>query len=130
MALLRYMRPVDGLPDPRGQLSSTLSSSSIAETNRLVKEVMKEQKRGPYKTYSPSMRSEIGKYACEHGVASTARVFTRRLEKRVSKTTIRSIRNAYQKELRMKRSADDCEVSAWETGAPRPGVGREGSVIP
>ena len=57
------------------------------------------------------MRSEIGKYACEHGVASTARVFTRRLEKPVSETTIRSIRNTYQKELRTKRSADDCEVS-------------------
>ena len=58
------MRPVAGIP---GQLSSTLSSSSIAEANRLVKEVMKEgeQKRGPYKTYSPSMRSEIGKHASD-----------------------------------------------------------------
>ena len=53
MALLRYMRPVDGLPDPRGQLSLTLPSSSIVEANRLVQEVTKEaakQKRGPYKT--------------------------------------------------------------------------------
>ena len=65
MALLRYMRPVDGLPDPRGQLFLTLPSSSIAEANRLVQEVTKEaakQKREPYKTYSPTVRSEIGKY--------------------------------------------------------------------
>ena len=81
------MRPVDGLPDPRGQLSLTLPSSSIVEANRLVQEVTKEaakQKRGPYKTYSPTVRSEIGKYACQHGVASAARVFSRRLEKTVS----------------------------------------------
>ena len=67
MALLCYMRPVNGLPDPQGQLSLTLPSSSIVEANHLVQEVMKEaakQKRGPYKTYSPTVRSEIDKYSC------------------------------------------------------------------
>ena len=42
MDLLRYMRPVDGLPDPRGQPSLTLPSSSIVEANCLVQEVTKE----------------------------------------------------------------------------------------
>ena len=94
MAVLRYMRPVGGLPDPRGQLSLTLPLSSIVEANRLVQEVTKEtakQKRGLYKTYSPTVRSEIGKYACQHGVVSAARVFSQRLEKTVSETTVRSM---------------------------------------
>ena len=109
------MRPVDGLPDPRGQLSLTLPSSSIVEANRYVQKVTKEaakQKRGPYKTYSPTVHSEIGKYACQHGVVSAARVFSQRLEKTVSETTVRSIRNAYREELRKKRSrAGNDEVS-------------------
>ena len=109
------MRPIDGLPDPRGQLSLTLPSSSIVEANRLGQEVTKEaakQKRAPYKTYSPTVRSEIGKYTCQHGVVSAAQVFSQRLEKTVSETTVRSIRNVYREELRKKRrSAGNDEVS-------------------
>ena len=54
MALLHYMKPIDGLPDPRGSLSSCISSQAIAEAN---KEVQKAKaggtgKRGPYTKYS------------------------------------------------------------------------------
>ena len=45
------------------------------------------------------MRLEIGKYACQDGVVSAARVFTRKLETHVSEITVRLIRNAYKEEL-------------------------------
>ena len=37
MALLHYLKPVDGLPDPRGPLSSHIPSLAIAEANCAVK---------------------------------------------------------------------------------------------
>ena len=70
MALLRYLKPINGLPNPKSPLSSEIPSSVIAEANREVQEATKNKKRGPYKTYmySPSVRFEIGSYAYQHGV--------------------------------------------------------------
>ena len=31
MALLKYLKPVDGLPDPKGSLTAAMSSAAIAE---------------------------------------------------------------------------------------------------
>ena len=73
MALLRYLKPINGLPDPKGPLSSEIPSSVIAEVSREVQEATKNKKRRPYKTYSPSVCFEIGSYACQHGVASGER---------------------------------------------------------
>ena len=113
MALLRYLRPIDGLPDPKGPPSFKLPSAAIANANHHVQEAIHngKQKRGSYNSYSPIMRSDTGKYACQHGVASAAQVFSKRLEKRVIETTVCSIRDSYKKELRKKRSAEDSEVS-------------------
>lgn len=54
MALLRFLRPVDrdGLPDPKGSLSSKIPSRTISLVNKHVKEAMdasSTKKRGPYK---------------------------------------------------------------------------------
>ena len=38
MALRKYLRPLNGLPDPSGSLSSRIPSAAIAEANRLVTE--------------------------------------------------------------------------------------------
>ena len=101
MALLRYLKPRDGLPDPRGSLSSSMPSQAIAQANREVQEAIQSDKgkRGPYKKYSPTVRAEIGKYAYHHGVAAAARFFSRRLDKKVSETTVRSIKSAYRSVL-------------------------------
>ncbi len=78
MALLLYMKPIDGLPDPRGLLSHCIPSQAIAEANNEVqKAVAGGSKRGPYTKYSAAVRAEIGKYACQHGAAAAARHFTR-----------------------------------------------------
>ena len=67
------MKPVGGLPDPRGSLSSAIPSQEIAAAN---KEVQKESesaasgaKRGPYKKYSAALRLEIAKHASQRGAA-------------------------------------------------------------
>ena len=86
MALLRYLKPVErnhGLPNPRGELASHMPPAAIAEANRLVQQVITEvqetagKKRGPYKTYSPTVRLQIAKYASNHGVTLAARAFSR-----------------------------------------------------
>ena len=56
MSLLRYFKQRDGLPDPRGELSTAIRPSAIARANR---EVLQEiaattqagKKRGPYRKY-------------------------------------------------------------------------------
>ena len=36
MSILRYLVPIDGLPDPKGPLSSEISLSIITEANQQV----------------------------------------------------------------------------------------------
>ena len=67
-----------------------LPSSAIAELNHLVQEVMRKPKKksGQYNAHIPTLSSKIGKYSHQDGVASSAQVFTRMLEKTVSETTV------------------------------------------
>lgn len=117
MTLRHYFKPVDrtpdGLPDPRGPLSARIPVSAIAAANDAVRDAISEEKknrhRGKYLIYTPKVRLEIAKYATNHGIASAARVFSHRLKKKVSESTVRSMRNAYREELR-KRSEDDDEM--------------------
>ena len=57
MALLKYLKASkDGLPDPRGSLSSAILTQAIAEANREVKQLLSHHsanggKRGSYKRY-------------------------------------------------------------------------------
>ena len=55
MALLRWLQPRNGLPDPRGLLSSSIPSQEIAAANREVEEAIhtaSSGKRGPHGQYS------------------------------------------------------------------------------
>ena len=57
--------------DPRGSLSTAISPDVIREMNEEVEEATVEgKKRGPYKMYSSSERSQIGKYASQHGTTA------------------------------------------------------------
>ena len=78
MALLRYLKPRDGLPDPRGSLSSSMPSQAIAQANQEVQEATPKEKgerRGYYKKYNPTVRADIGRYASHYGVAEAAHFF-------------------------------------------------------
>ena len=61
MALLRYFRPVDSLPDPNAPLSSSLDLQAISSANDEVRKVLQcsTGKHGPYQKYSPKMRAKI-----------------------------------------------------------------------
>ena len=95
MSLLRFFKPIDGLPDPRGALSSSIHPEAIAQANKEVQKATnsEKQKHEPYTKYSTEVRAEIGEHATHHGVAATAR-FSRRLAKTVSESTVRSIKAA------------------------------------
>ena len=45
MALLRYMKPVCGLPDPRGMLSTSIPSQAIAQANLEAQKTKASSKR-------------------------------------------------------------------------------------
>lgn len=112
MALLRYLKRVDGLPDPKGPLTSSISAQAIAEANKEVQKAMGQnsvtgKKRGSYKKYTATQRSEIGKYSCQHGAAATARHFSMKLGSKVSESTVKSIKKAYLEELRKRPRTDD-----------------------
>ena len=134
MSLLKYFTRRDGLSDPRGSLSNSVPSRAIAVANR---EVEKELARRIKKTwtiqkvllfncyltvlnhcyvtfacssYSAKERAEIGKYSQMNGVARTARYFTRKLNKTISESTVRSIQKLYQSELERKRRHGEDEI--------------------
>ena len=58
MALLRFLQPTTGLPDPRGALSSSVPSQAIAEVNRQVQEATScsKKKWGPYDRFGALCR--------------------------------------------------------------------------
>ena len=94
MALLHNMKPVGGLPDPRGSLSSSIPTQAIAEANKEVHKAVgaaDKGKHGPYKWYSSTLRAEIAKYTCQHGVAAIARHYYLKLEKQLSKSTVNGL---------------------------------------
>ena len=93
------MKPIHGLPDPRCSLSAVVSSrlAAIAEANKAVQEEVTRQaaKRGPYMKLSySSQRCEITKDAGQHGAAEAAQHFSRKLEKRVGESTVKSTKKA------------------------------------
>ena len=57
--------------------------------------------------YSPSIRADIGKYACQHGITAAAIYFSKKLENEVCTSTVQSIKKAYLEGVREKRLALD-----------------------
>ena len=102
------LKRLDGLLNPKGSLAKEVRPNEIAEANRQVQSVLREEsggKCGQYNKYSEAERAEMGKYACCHGSAAAARYFARKLGKPVNKSTIRAIKKSYTEELK-KRSCE------------------------
>ena len=59
--------------------------------------------------YSPKERAQIEKYTLEHGVSAATKAFSRKLNIKLSETTVRSIRDGYLEELRQRRQSGDTE---------------------
>ena len=54
-----------------------------------------------------TLRSQIGKYASQHGATAASRHFSHKLKKSVSRSTAKSMKKAYEEELRKRRRCDD-----------------------
>lgn len=70
------------LPDPNGELSKTVPSSSIALTNTIVSKVFEKPscgKRGVcgYLSLTPAQKFSVGKQAAENGITATIRYYAR-----------------------------------------------------
>ena len=67
MALYQYFQPSDGLPDPSGPLSASVSPAVIKDANEAVRSVTRSKPRGKYAKFTPKQQAAIGKYASQHG---------------------------------------------------------------
>ena len=82
MALFKYLKPIDNLPDPNGPLSAEVDPSITVEVNRQVRRIeYQPKKRGQYSKHSTEEKATIGKYASENGVAGQQRCDTTRSRK-------------------------------------------------
>ena len=111
MALFKYgfkrLREDSVLPDPHGELSKVLSTSTIEEANKEVKDVLVREKgsrRLPYLKATPEKKAIIGKYAAEHGVVNAIRRYEKDFVSSFSsnglkESTVRGWKNLYQTEL-------------------------------
>ncbi|CAG2194694.1 unnamed protein product [Mytilus edulis] len=74
----------------------SLSDSPKASPSRPGK-----RKRGEYGSYTPEERAKFAKIANDFGVAKASRKISSDLGKRVSETTIRSMRDEYRKKIKI-----------------------------
>lgn len=65
-----------------------------------------KQKREPYKWSSSTLQSTVGKYASQHGVAAAAQNISSKLEERVSKSIVHSIRSSCIESVKHKRALE------------------------
>ena len=141
MSIRRFLKSINGTPDPNGQLSSTVLSAAIRRMNwhqsnhNLQSEVHINGKLCVYVcwsslfypchvytiSYNPCIRAEIGKYASVHGIAAASQVYSKKLDRRVGPATVQSIMQAYIKELKNKRATgvSSYPCKTWETIAAR-----------
>ena len=62
MALYQYFQPSDGLPDPSGPLSASVSPAVIKDANEAVRSATRSKPRGKYAKFTPKQQPAIGKY--------------------------------------------------------------------
>lgn len=89
MALLKYLKLRDGLPDRRGSLSSSMPSQAIAQANREVQEVIRsdsEKRRGPYKI-QPDCSYKLQLHSITYDLTYCARHKCRRTSKQAYRQT-------------------------------------------
>ncbi|VDI72619.1 Hypothetical predicted protein, partial [Mytilus galloprovincialis] len=103
-----------GLPDPADCIS-TQDALIVQTANDAVDTVVsapsRKRKRGDYINYDEETRAKIARYAVDNGVARASRKFTSDLGRKVSETTIRSMRDTY---VKLKKKGNfDTKVQDW-----------------
>ena len=98
---------IEGLPDPLDVLNETgserdaIATQAANDDSEFEIRNSRKRKRGNYSNYSDEVRAKIAKSAVENGVAFTSRKYSKELDKTVSETSVRSMRDAY---IRLKKS--------------------------
>ena len=73
---VQLFKPTNGLPDPRGTLSSDITPEAISLANKEVDRILKDstvsKKRGAPTKYPPELGAEIGRYAVIHDTSAAA----------------------------------------------------------
>jgi hypothetical protein len=120
MALLKYLKPLNKLPDPVGPLSDLMSPRKISECNEKVTDLLEQPKtpRGKYMNFSPGDRAKIGQYASVHGPSSTIKQFQSEFPG-LRESTVRNFRNKYNTALKSRKRKldflnDDCDIAVDE----------------
>ena len=74
MALLRYLKPIDRLSDPKDSLSYCIQVQAIAQTNVEVRKPMKSMSRKCelYQVYNVDISTKIDKYASHYSVTTAS----------------------------------------------------------
>ena len=91
-----------GLPDPslcntqRDALITQTANNGVDTTTAATTPTCK-RKRGDYNFYDDETRAKIARYSVENGVARAARKFSSDLGKKVSETSVHSMRDTYLK---------------------------------
>ena len=81
-----------GLPEPNGDLSKVVPSSSIEVTNAVVRQALEKERgpRGPYISVTPAQKYAIGQRAAENGVTAMLHYYSKRFpDLQLKETTVR-----------------------------------------
>ncbi|XP_052813032.1 uncharacterized protein LOC128240432 [Mya arenaria] len=84
-----------GLPNP-SEATTEQEAVTTQEANNAVEKVQGRRKK-EYSSYDEETRAKIARNAVDNGVAKAARRFTSDLNRKVSETTVRSMRDRYVK---------------------------------
>ena len=130
--LLKYFKPKQrhednddeekpkGLPDPNGDLSKVVPSSSIEVTNAVVRQALEKEggPRGPYISVTPAQKYAMGQRAAENGVTATLCYYAKRFPNlQLKETTVRRFKNNYLASLKTPAS-DTKELLSKKRGRP------------
>ena len=79
MALHLYFQPLDGLPDPSGPLSTSVSPAAIEDAIKAVRSATQSKPRGKYAKFTPKKQAAIGEYASLDSNQAAIRHFSKKL---------------------------------------------------
>ena len=132
MSLLKYFKykkesiPTDHLPDPSGDLSEVIPSSSITACNSEVTKVLDAEYSGttkPYLKLTPAQWFEIGRKTAEIGATAAMRYYAKKYTHlQLTEPTVRRLKNLYLQELKERsliaRGSDFKELPFKKIGRP------------
>ena len=110
MALYKYFKPADDLPDPSGSLSSSVSPATIILANEAVKSDTSgsgSKPRGKYAKLIPEQQAAIGTYASLHCNQAAIHHFLKQLGVEVKASSVQTWKGKYVAEKRRKRKAGE-----------------------